>query len=183
MDTNTKYRRWGWGAVIGLIAVILIAGLVVALTMSKKPNGTEAELAGDGANSGVIAADDDKQSANGGSSDSGKSDSDKNSENKSDSSSDSKANDENTHDSSANANNGDANNGGSSASGSANNGGGSNRTDGSANNNSGANNNANAAGDLPKTGPIDTTIAIIGMAATAYLLSLNYEFTKEKARK
>ncbi len=34
MDTNTKYKHWGWGAVIGLVAVILIAGLVVAVTMS-----------------------------------------------------------------------------------------------------------------------------------------------------
>ncbi len=39
MDADTKYKRWGWGAVAGLIGVILIAGLVVAVTMSSpKPN-------------------------------------------------------------------------------------------------------------------------------------------------
>ena len=34
MDVNAKYRRWGWGAVIALIGVILIAGFIVAISMS-----------------------------------------------------------------------------------------------------------------------------------------------------
>jgi hypothetical protein len=39
IDANAKYKRWGWGAVIALIGVILIAGLVVAVSMSSpKPN-------------------------------------------------------------------------------------------------------------------------------------------------
>ena len=39
MDADAKYKRWGWGAIAGLIGVILIAGLVVAVTMSSpKPN-------------------------------------------------------------------------------------------------------------------------------------------------
>ena len=39
IDANTKYKRWGWGAVIALVGVILIAGLVVAVSMSSpKPN-------------------------------------------------------------------------------------------------------------------------------------------------
>ena len=39
MDADTKYKRWGWGAIVGLIGVILIAGLIVAVTMSSpKPN-------------------------------------------------------------------------------------------------------------------------------------------------
>ena len=39
MDADTKYKRWGWGAVAGLIGVILIAGLIVAVSMSSpKPN-------------------------------------------------------------------------------------------------------------------------------------------------
>lgn len=51
MDTNTKYKRWGWGAIAGLIGVILIAGLVVAVTMSSpKPN---TELAANNTNSSV----------------------------------------------------------------------------------------------------------------------------------
>jgi hypothetical protein len=36
---------------------------------------------------------------------------------------------------------------------------------------------------MPKTGPVDATIAILGMAATAYLLSLNAAWAKEKVRK
>lgn len=43
MDVDTKYKRWGWGAVIGLIAVILIAGLVVAITMSSPKKSEVAE--------------------------------------------------------------------------------------------------------------------------------------------
>lgn len=51
MDTNTKYKRWGWGAIAGLIGVILIAGLVVAVTMSSpKPN---TELAANNTDSSV----------------------------------------------------------------------------------------------------------------------------------
>jgi membrane protein involved in colicin uptake len=39
MDADTKYKRWGWGAIAGLIGIILIAGLIVAVTMSSpKPN-------------------------------------------------------------------------------------------------------------------------------------------------
>ena len=36
MDADTKYKRWGWGAIAGLIGIILIAGLIVAVTMSSK---------------------------------------------------------------------------------------------------------------------------------------------------
>jgi hypothetical protein len=52
MDVNAKYRRWGWGAVIGLIGVILIAGLVVAISMSSspKPNTTNESIASTGNN-------------------------------------------------------------------------------------------------------------------------------------
>lgn len=51
MDANTKYKRWGWGAIAGLIGVILIAGLVVAVTMSSpKPN---TELAANNTDSSV----------------------------------------------------------------------------------------------------------------------------------
>ena len=42
IDANTKYKRWGWGAVIALVGVILIAGLVVAVSMSSpKPNSSD----------------------------------------------------------------------------------------------------------------------------------------------
>lgn len=52
MDVNAKYKRWGWGAVIGLIGVILIAGLIVAISMSSspKPNTTNESIASTGNN-------------------------------------------------------------------------------------------------------------------------------------
>ena len=52
MDVNAKYRRWGWGAVTGLIGVILIAGLIVAISMSSspKPNTTNESIASTGNN-------------------------------------------------------------------------------------------------------------------------------------
>ncbi len=57
MDMNAKYRRWGWGAVIALIGVILIAGLVVAVSMSSpKPDNNIASTTtanGDDGNSGT----------------------------------------------------------------------------------------------------------------------------------
>ena len=56
MDVNVKYKRWGWGAVIGLIGVILIAGLIVAVSMSSpKPDKDLAASTGDGpSTSGVV---------------------------------------------------------------------------------------------------------------------------------
>ena len=58
MDVNVKYKRWGWGAVIALIGVILVAGLIVAVSMSSpKPgltastdNGPSASSAANGEN-------------------------------------------------------------------------------------------------------------------------------------
>ncbi len=34
MESETKYRRWAWGALIGLVAVIIIAGIVMAMSLS-----------------------------------------------------------------------------------------------------------------------------------------------------
>ena len=42
MDVNAKYKRWGWGAVIALIGVILVAGLIVAVSMSSPKPGLTA---------------------------------------------------------------------------------------------------------------------------------------------
>ena len=172
MDTNTKYRRWGWGAVIGLIAIILIAGLVIALTMNKKPSNTEAELANDGANGEIVAVDGDENtnnsSANSDSSKSEEKSEDKSSSEKKDESSSSSSDEKNSHS-------------GSSANGGATSGGNSN---GGSNGSSAANGSSSAdASQMPKTGPVDATIAILGMAATAYLLSLNAAWAKEKVRK
>ena len=176
MDTNTKYRRWGWGAVIGLIAIILIAGLVIALTMNKKPSNTEAELANDGANGEIVAVDGD-ENTNNSSANSDSSKSEEKSEDKSEDKSSSEKKDESSSSSSDEKNS----HSGSSANGGATSGGNSN---GGSNGSSAANGGSSAdAGQMPKTGPVDATIAILGMAATAYLLSLNAAWVKEKVRK
>lgn len=176
MDTNTKYRRWGWGAVIGLIAIILIAGLVIALTMNKKPSNTEAELANDGANGEIVAVDGDENTNNS----SANSDSSK-SEEKSEEKSEDKSSSEKKDESSSSSSDEKNSHSGSSANGGATSGGNSN---GGSNGSSAANGSSSAdASQMPKTGPVDATIAILGMAVTAYLLSLNAAWAKEKVRK
>lgn len=176
MDTNTKYRRWGWGAVIGLIAIILIAGLVIALTMNKKPSNTEAELANDGANGEIVAVNGNENTNNS----SANSDSSK-SEEKSEDKSEDKSSSEKKNESSSSSSDEKNSHSGSSANGGATSGGNSN---GGSNGSSAANGSSSAdAGQMPKTGPVDATIAILGMAATAYLLSLNAAWAKEKVRK
>ena len=176
MDTNTKYRRWGWGAVIGLIAIILIAGLVIALTMNKKPSNTEAELANDGANGEIVAVDGDENTNNS----SANSDSSK-SEEKSEEKSEDKSSSEKKDESSSSSSDEKNSHSGSSANGGATSGGNSN---GGSNGGNAANGSSSAdASQMPKTGPVDATIAILGMAATAYLLSLNAAWAKEKVRK
>ena len=42
---DAKYKKWGWGALIGLGAVILIAGLIVAVSMSAPKKTTDADKA------------------------------------------------------------------------------------------------------------------------------------------
>ena len=173
MDTNTKYRRWGWGAVIGLIAVILIAGLVVALTMNKKPKTTDEQVAS--SETSVITVDGDENtnnsSANSNNGESGSSENggseNENSSNNGASSSENKgesgtssSEEKNTHDSSANSG---SNNGTSSS--------------------DKSENGASTNKEMPKTGPVDATFAIIGMAVSAYLISLNVALAKEKVRK
>ncbi len=37
MDVNAKYKRWGWAALIGLAVVIVVAGLIVAVTLGRDP--------------------------------------------------------------------------------------------------------------------------------------------------
>lgn len=176
MDTNTKYRRWGWGAVIGLIAIILIAGLVIALTMNKKPSSTEAELANDGANGEIVAVDGNENTNNS----SANSDSSK-SEEKSEDKSEDKSSSEKKNESSSSSSDEKNSHSGSSANGGATSGGNSN---GGSNGSSAASGSSSAdASQMPKTGPVDATIAILGMAATAYLLSLNAAWVKEKVRK
>lgn len=34
---DNKYKKWGWGALIGLAAVIIIAGIAIGVSMKSKP--------------------------------------------------------------------------------------------------------------------------------------------------
>ena len=54
MDVNAKYKRWGWGAVIALIGVILVAGLIVAVSMSSPKPGLTAST-DNGLSAGSVA--------------------------------------------------------------------------------------------------------------------------------
>ena len=54
MDVNAKYKRWGWGAVIALIGVILVAGLIVAVSMSSPKPGLTAST-DNGPSAGSVA--------------------------------------------------------------------------------------------------------------------------------
>ena len=54
MDVNVKYKRWGWGAVIALIGVILVAGLIVAVSMSSPKPGLTAST-DNGLSAGSVA--------------------------------------------------------------------------------------------------------------------------------
>ena len=171
MDTSTKYRRWGWGAVIGLIAVILLAGLVVALSMGKKPKVADTELNAD-TNSGTVAVEDgasqDQQNGetvNGGTTKKDESETKTESENKAET--EKKAEDEkNTNNSSANKQNSDS---GATA-----------ETEKNAKRDNAV---AGNSGEMPKTGPVDATMAIVAVAVSAYLLSLNVAWAREDARK
>lgn len=183
MDTNMKYKRWGWGAVIGLIAVILIAGLVVALTMSKRPKTAETELANDGANQSIVAVEDNSSNETAKSADEQQQGEDvaqsTESEKSEDSTTKQSANEaENSHNSSANQDKKTAGT----------------TEQNKSNKNSTTQNNSQAAGaanngttanasEMPKTGPVDATIAILGAAVSAYLLSLNAVWAKERAAK
>ena len=165
MDTSTKYRRWGWGAVIGLIAVILLAGLVVALSMGKKPKVADTELNAD-TNSGTVAVEDgasqDQQSGetvNGGTTKKDESETKTESENKAE-------DEKNTNNSSANKQNSD-----------------SGATAETEKNTKRDNAVAGNNGEMPKTGPVDATMAIVAVAVSAYLLSLNVAWAREDARK
>lgn len=165
MDTSTKYRRWGWGAVIGLIAVILLAGLVVALSMGKKPKVADTELNAD-TNSGTVAVEDgasqDQQNGetvNGGTTKKDESETKTESENKAE-------DEKNTNNSSANKQNSD-----------------SGTTAETEKNTKRDNAVAGNSGEMPKTGPVDATMAIVAVAISAYLLSLNVAWAREDARK
>lgn len=45
MENEYKYKRWAWGALIGLAAVIIIAGIVMAMSLSQPKPDKDKEVA------------------------------------------------------------------------------------------------------------------------------------------
>lgn len=177
MDVNTKYKRWGWGAVIGLVAVILIAGLVVAVTMSSpkkakevaSDDGSDVSLIADGGNSG-----DDKKtdgSADGGDTktDDGKTDT------KTDGKTDDKKSGSGSDGAAADGTDGANNAGKKDTSGSTGN------TGTSGTSGTSGNSGKSGSSSMPKTGPKEDLISIVALATIAGLAAYNLGFFKKSA--
>ena len=158
MDVNNKYKKWGWGAVIGLVGVILVSGIVVAATMSSPKKATTAST--DGENEPVVVADESDETGD-------------DEETGRDNDKEQSGSDSNTSDSSDSEQSGS----GASANDSSDKKNGASTTDDGAGNSDSKKNNAandsktNAIGSnaMPKTGPEDDLVAIIGWAIAAGL--------------
>ena len=177
MDVDTKYKRWGWGALIGLIAVILIAGLIVAISLSS-PKKAELANSGNDGDSALIADDSDKDSDK-------KADESKDSTDESkDSTDDSKKSDDSkkTEDSNKSEDKKtDSNKNGTSGSTGTN--GNKNANGGSATNsgNTGSNSGSSNASAMPKTGPAEDLMSVVALATIAGLAAHNVMLIKKRA--
>ena len=189
MDVDTKYKRWGWGAVIGLIGIILIAGLVVAVTMtSPKPevasdDTSDTSLAaqiggknntdsGDANNNGGTSEDsgDENNSGKGAENDGANADVNAGANNGSNDNNGGASN--NSFSSSSSSNSMNTSNSDSSSSSSSSNSGKANSSDSSEQGNS---------VDLPKTGPESNVFSIFMIAIAGSLFAYNaYLFNKNK---
>lgn len=139
---DAKLKRWGWGAIIGLVGVILVAGLVIAVSLSSpKPT----------ANEGVTIADsktttkEDKKAADKKAAEEKKAAEKKAAEKKA---ADEKAAADKKKQEEAE------------------------RQAAAASESSSTN--------MPKTGPLDTTVAVLGGAVVAYLAALNFGMIKKR---
>jgi hypothetical protein len=62
MDVNAKYKRWGRTAVAGLAAVIVIAGLVIAVTLARDPKPNDEAIVQDPTPEYIAGEDEEKDS-------------------------------------------------------------------------------------------------------------------------
>ena len=153
MDANTKYKRWGWGAVIGLIAVILVAGLIIAVSMKSPKQADEIASSDD---SSVVSGDVDGDGADNGA------DNAKSGDDVSGNTSDATTDDGNAKDDSVTSDTSNKNSSGNSNS-----------------NSSTGTTNGNNAGSMPKSGPTDNILAIIAFAVIATLITYNVVLAKD----
>ncbi len=150
---EAKLKRWGWGAIIGLIGVILVAGLVIAISMSSpKPKATTA--------SGEISLEESEKT------DTKKEESEKKA-------AEEKAAKEKTAKEKAEAEKRAAEEEQKRAE--------ANKQNGIAANESNKNNGSANTNNMPKTGPTDTVIAALGAGVVAYLAALNFGLIKKRA--
>lgn len=152
---DAKYKKWGWGALIGLAAVIVIAGLAVAISMSAPKKTTEADKASTGPSS--VASNTDNSSNKSDNKDEGREDNDKGDTDGTDG----------TDGIDGTNNSGNSNNSNNSS-----------NSSNAGNTNSG---NANTASNMPKTGPEEDIASIIAWAAIAGLGAYYFLNAKKSA--
>ena len=166
MDVDTKYKRWGWGALIGLIAVILIAGLIVAISLSS-PKKAELANSGNDGDSALIADDSDK-------------DSDKKADESKDSTDDSKKSDDSKKTEDSNKSEDSKKTEGSNKSEDKKTDSNKNGTSGSTGN-TGSNSGSSNASAMPKTGPAEDLMSVVALATIAGLAAHNVMLIKKRA--
>lgn len=137
---DAKMKRWGWGAIIGLIGVILVAGLVIAVSLSSpKPTADESVAIE------TVKTEDTKKDDSAAK---------KQAEEKKAADEKKKAEEQAAADAKAKA---------------------------AAEAASTPSTTATTTGNMPKTGPLDTTVAVLGMSVAAYLAALNLGLIKKRA--
>ena len=165
---DAKLKRWGWGAIIGLIGVILVAGLVVAISVSSpKPSTTETATGeikiADGGNGEEKKADEDKKAA-----EEKKADEEKKAAEQKEAEEAKKKEEEQKAAEQKIAAQKEAEQ---------------KRVAEEEKARAEAEQKSAAAGSnkMPKTGPEDTTFAVIGASVVAYLIVLNFGLAKKRA--
>ena len=153
MDVNMKYKRWGWGAIIGLAVVIVIAGLVLAFSLNAPKSNEEVATSTDSAVNGDIDANSTENSGS--------------------------TSDNSGTTNSQSSNSGTSSNSGSSTSNSSNSNTGSSSSATSGSNSSASSSTGTTNSNLPKTGPEDYMLSFGLAAVAAYLLALNLSFAKQ----
>ncbi len=134
---DAKMKRWGWGAIIGLIGVILVAGLVIAVSLSSPKPTADESVAIETAKTEDTKKDD--SAAKKKAAEQKAADEKKKAEEKAAAEEQAKAAE------------------------------------------AAKTTPAATAGNMPKTGPLDTTVAILGVSVAAYLAALNLGLIKKRA--
>ena len=150
MLNEQKYKRWAWGALIGLAVIIVVAGIIMATTISTpKPNTDIAKKANTEVVSGEKNEKTTEEPKNNGQTE------------KNDQKTETKP--EATKDSSKNSTSEKQSN------------------SGSVNTQKPATTTPTTTNDMPKTGPEEVIIPILGVAVCAYLFAYNAALFKKNA--